>query len=129
MGQWTVQDGKARVEIYKAADGTFEGRLCWLQEPNYPADDAEAGKPKHDRENPDKALQSRPLWGLVFMKAFKFDGKKEWGGGQIYDAESSKIYKGKMSLIDENTLGMRGYIGISLLGRTEKWTRYAAPKT
>ena len=128
VGQWTVADGTARVELYKAADGTFEGKLCWLKEPNYPAGDPEAGKPVHDRDNPDKSKRDRPLWGLVFMTGFTFDGTSEWTGGAIYSADNGKVYKGKMSLIDANTLGMRGYIGVSLFGRTEKWTRYTEPK-
>lgn len=127
-GQWTTAGDKSRVEICKAADGTFEGKIFWLQEPEYPAGDAEAGKTKHDRENPDKSLQSRPIMGLVFLKGFKFDGKKEWNGGTVYDPESGKTYKGKIWLENDNTLGLRGFIGISLLGRTEKWTRYTEPK-
>ena len=127
-GQWTTAGNKSRVEITKAADGTFEGKLVWLNEPNYPAGDAEAGKPKHDRENSDKSLQGRPIIGLVFMKGFKFNGKDEWSGGTVYDPESGKTYKGKIWLDNDTTLGLRGYIGISLLGRTEKWTRYTEPK-
>jgi uncharacterized protein (DUF2147 family) len=127
-GQWTTQDGNSRVELYKAADGTLEGKIVWLSEPNYPDGDAEAGKPRHDRENPDKSMQARPIVGLVLLKGFKFDGKKEWSGGTVYDPESGKTYKGKLWLDNENTLGMRGFIGISLLGRTEKWTRYTEPK-
>ncbi len=127
-GQWTTAGNKSRVEITKVADGTFEGKIVWLSEPNYPADDKEAGKPKHDRENSDKSLQSRPILGLSFMKGFKFDGKKEWSGGLLYDPESGKTYKGKIWLEDDGTLGMRGFIGISLLGRTEKWTRYTEAK-
>jgi uncharacterized protein (DUF2147 family) len=128
VAQWTVADGKSRVEIYKAADGSIEGKIVWLSAPNYPDGDAEAGKPKHDRENPDKSMQNRPIVGLVLLKGFKFDGKKEWSGGTVYDPESGKTYKGKLWLDNENTLGMRGFIGISLLGRTEKWTRYTEAK-
>jgi uncharacterized protein (DUF2147 family) len=128
VAQWTVADGKSRVEIYKAVDGSIEGKIVWLSAPNYPDGDAEAGKPKHDRENPDKSMQNRPIVGLVLLKGFKFDGKKEWSGGTVYDPESGKTYKGKLWLDNENTLGMRGFIGISLLGRTEKWTRYAEEK-
>ena len=127
-GTWTTQGGKSRVEITKTADGTFEGKIVWLSEPNYPAGDAEAGKPKHDRENSDKSLQARPIVGLVIMKGFKFDGKKEWSGGTVYDPEAGKMYKGKMWLDDSNNLSMRGFIGISLIGRTEKWTRYTEEK-
>ena len=38
-GQWAVADGKSRVEVYQAADGTFEGRVCWLKDPGYLAGD------------------------------------------------------------------------------------------
>ncbi len=127
-GKWTTTGGQSRVEICKAADGTVEGKIAWLSEPDYPAGDAEAGKPKHDRKNPDGSLQNQPIIGLVFLKGFKFDGKKEWSGGTVYDPESGKTYKGKLWLENENTLAMRGFIGISLLGRTEKWTRYTEPK-
>jgi len=127
-GQWTTAGDKSRVEVTKAADGTFEGKIIYLSEPNYPADDKEAGKPKHDRENSDKSLQSRPIIGLLIMKGFKFDGKKEWNGGTVYDPESGKTYKGKIWMEDNNTLALRGFIGISLIGRTEKWTRYTEAK-
>ena len=128
VGQWTVPDGMTRVEIYKAADGSFEGKICWFKEPEFPAGDAEAGKPRHDRNNPDKSLQSRPLMGLVLMKGFKFDGKKKWSGGTAYDPEVGKSYKTKMELENEQTLCVRGFVGISLLGRTEKWTRFKPSK-
>jgi uncharacterized protein (DUF2147 family) len=125
FGRWTAADGKSRVEIYKAGDGTIEGRICWLRDPVYPADDAEAGKPMRDRLNPDPSLTNRPLMGLVIMKGFKPDGPNRWSGGTVYDPECGKTYKGKMSLdADRQTLNLRGYVGISLFGRTEKWIRY-----
>jgi uncharacterized protein (DUF2147 family) len=125
---WTVPDGQSRVEIYKAADGTYEGKIIWISEPLFSGNDPEAGKPKHDRENPDPALKDRPIIGLVIMKGLKFDGSAEWSGGTVYDPNCGKTYKGKIWLTDNNTLSMRGYIGISLLGRTESWTRYTEPK-
>ncbi len=71
-GQWTKQDGKTRMQISRDVNGIFEGKICWLKEPNFPPDDAEPNKPKHDRKNPDKSLQNRPIIGLVIMKGFKF---------------------------------------------------------
>ncbi len=127
-GVWTVQDGRARVEIYKAQDGTFEGKIVWTSEPNYPDGDPEAGKPKRDRENPDASKRDRPILGMVFMEKFTFDGKEQWKGGRVYDAESGNVYKCKMSMEGEDTLDVRGFIGISLIGRTEKWTRYKEGK-
>ena len=124
LAEWVVETGDARVEIYKAADGTYEGRLCWLKEPEYPQGDPEAGKPKRDRENPDKSLRDRPIQGLVFMTGFKFDGDGKWKGGKVYDAESGKTYSCKMTLKDRDTLEIRGYIGVSLLGRNQTWKRH-----
>ena len=126
LAEWVVETVDARVEIYKAADGTYEGRLCWLKEPEYPQGDPEAGKPKRDRENPDKSLRDRPIQGLVFMTGFKFDGDGKWKGGKVYDAESGKTYSCKMTLKDRDTLEIRGYIGVSLLGRNQTWKRHTA---
>ena len=127
-GRWTVQDGNSRVEIYKAADGTIEGKICWLRDPNYAAGHPDAGKPKLDRNNPDKSKRNQPIVGLVMLKGFKSDGEDKWSGGTVYDPASGKTYKGKLKLDNDDTLSMRGFIGISLLGRTEKWTRYKEPK-
>jgi uncharacterized protein (DUF2147 family) len=54
---------------------------------------------------------------------FTFNGEKMWAGGKIYDPENGKTYSCKMVLDGEQYLKVRGYIGISLLGRTEIWTR------
>lgn len=51
------------------------------------------------------------------------DGDGRWSVGQIYDPNSGKTYSCKLKLIDRNTLYVRGYIGISLIGRTETWRR------
>ena len=47
----------------------------------------------------------------------------EWEGGKILDPKTGKEYKCKMSLEDPNTLNVRGFIGFSLLGRTQTWYR------
>ena len=55
-------------------------------------------------------------------------GGNTWAKGTIYDPEDGKTYKCKMTLTDPKTLGVRGYIGISLIGRTTVWTRYVKPE-
>jgi uncharacterized protein (DUF2147 family) len=80
------------------------------------------GKPKVDRNNPENSKQNQPIIGLVILKNFRFDDD-EWQEGTIYDPESGKTYDCNLTLKDKNTLRVRGYIGISLFGRTEKWTR------
>jgi uncharacterized protein (DUF2147 family) len=54
--------------------------------------------------------------------AFKFDGKK-WSDGKFYRSEDGKTYTCFMELESANRLKVRGYVGVSLLGRTEYWTR------
>ena len=117
LGEWYNASKEAKIEIFKENNKYF-GRLSWLKEP-----DDEEGKPKVDIENPDKKLQNRPLLGLVILRDFIYDGKNVWSDGRIYDPKSGKDYKCKMTLTKDNKLDVRGYIGISLFGRTETWTK------
>ncbi len=75
-----------------------------------------------DMNNPDQALQTRPELGLELLKDFTFDGDDVYEDGTIYDPKSGKTYSCKMT-INGNSLKIRGYVGISLFGRTEVWTR------
>jgi len=68
-------------------------------------------------------LRQRKLNGLVFMHNFAYAGDDRWNGGTIYDPNSGKTYRGTMTLGDRNTLRLRGYLGISLFGRSDTWTR------
>ena len=76
-----------------------------------------------DDRNPDPALRSRPLDGLAIMTGFEYAGDGRWQNGTVYDPNSGKTYKCSITLIDDNTLKLRGYIGIALFGRSETWTR------
>jgi len=124
LGQWLTKDGKARVEIVKDGD-VYDGKIVWLKEPQYPADDPKgmAGQTKIDRENPDPAQRTRPIVGLLLVQGFKYAGDNVWNDGSIYDPESGKTYSCKMTLMMDGRLRVRGYVGISLFGRTEIWTR------
>lgn len=120
--------GPAHVEIYANGD-QYEGKIIWLEEPLYTADDEgeTAGVPKEDHNNPDPALQSRPIIGLVIMEGFVFDGEDTWHKGTIYDPDNGKTYKCKIRFADDGSLKVRGFIGFSMLGRTERWTRVEQP--
>ena len=116
LGQWANPNGQDHIFIYKKGNKYF-GKLDWIKVPN-----DEQGKPKTDKNNPDKALQSRPDLGLELLKDFTFDGEKVYEDGTIYDPKSGKTYSCKM-VMDGNKLKIRGYVGISLFGRTEVWTK------
>ncbi|MFV0820876.1 DUF2147 domain-containing protein [Legionella micdadei] len=67
-------------------------------------------------------FQGKPIKGLTFVWGLKDKGDGIWDGGQILDPKSGKIYRAKMTL-EGNKLYVRGYIGISALGRTQVWVR------
>ena len=124
LGSWLTQKGNSKVTIFKCgkAKDKFCGRITWLKEPNYAAGDKDAGKPKVDRENPDASKRSRPIMGMNLVWGFKFDGDK-WVDGKIYNPEDGKTYSCFMELVAPNKLKVRGYVGVSLLGKTVHWTR------
>lgn len=122
VGVWESGNGKARIKIDKAND-KFNGRIVWLREPN-----DEAGKPKLDKNNPEEALRSKPLLGYSMLKGFSYKGEKKWEDGTIYDPESGSTYSCTITMTDENTLDVRGYIGVSLFGRTDVWKRVVVKK-
>jgi len=72
-------------------------------------------------KNKNEKLRSRNLKDLIMLKDFEYnDGV--WDGGEIYDAYSGKKYSCTMKL-EKEKLNIRGYIGISLLGRTAIWEK------
>ena len=124
VGIWNNEEKDAKIEIFKCAE-KYCGKIVWLKVPSYPMDsrDGAPGTPKLDRNNPDLMLRSRPILGLEIVQNFIYRGNNEWAGGRIYDPKNGKTYSGKMTLVLPNQLDLRGFIGISLFGRTTTWTR------
>ncbi len=106
---WSPEkDGK--IEIYKIGEKYF-GKIIWSK------------NPRQDNKNPDASQRSRELVGATFLHDFVYDGKGTWTDGTIYDPKSGKTYDCNITLTDSGDLNVRGYVGISLLGRTETFTR------
>ncbi len=117
VGKWKTDGGKSHIEIYEK-DGEFHGKIVWLREPLN-----EDGKPKTDKNNPDESKRNRSLKGLALLSSFEYEGDNEWQEGEIYDPESGKTYSCVITLESDDTLDVRGYIGVSWLGRSTTWTR------
>ncbi len=124
IGIWFNQEKDAKIEVYRCGE-TYCGKIVWLQEPFYPADSKEGipGTIKLDHNNPDVAKRTTPVEGLTIMHGFIFSGENVWKNGRIYDPKNGKTYSAKIRLVSPTRLDLRGYIGISLLGRTAVWTR------
>jgi len=116
-GEWYNEEKTSKILIYKAVDGYFWGKIVWLKEP------IRYGKPRVDEFNPDDKLKNRPLINLPVLIRFTKTDDKTYDGGKIYDAKSGKTYKSTITYRSDKELGIRGYIGISLIGRTTTFTR------
>ena len=123
VGYWQTENGKGQIQVYKADNGQYYGKIVWLKSPN---DDS--GKPRTDSKNANTNLQKRPLLQLNLLSHFAYNASsKEWENGAIYDPESGSTYKCFMWFENNNfdLLFLKGYVGFSFIGRTSKWKREA----
>lgn len=118
VGVWEPGHGKAKVKIEKIAD-KYYGKIVWLLEPI----DPDTNKPKVDKNNPDESMRNVPLKGYRILKDFVYKGNGEWSEGTIYDPENGSTYSCEIKMKDDNTLDIRGYIGVRTFGRTDTWKR------
>ena len=116
IGVWLSEKKDGRIEIYKSGNKYF-GKLIW----GNAMFEADGVTSKKDVNNKDQKLKARNLKDLVILTDFVFDNDI-WEKGKIYDPQVGKLYSCTMKLKD-NILKIRGYVGISLFGRTSEWTR------
>lgn len=103
---------KAHIQIYEV-NGVLYGKILKLINPDEP-------NPKCTKCPGN--FKDQPVEGLQIMWGLKKEGN-EYTGGQILDPKKGNIYRCKIELIDNNKLKVRGFIGVSLLGRTQYWYR------
>lgn len=121
-GRWTTIDdksGKPKSTVQlSVSGGTLNGKLVKIYKENV--------------AHPDEttctrctgALKDQPLIGLMIVRGLRQNADGSWSGGQITDPESGKTYKCSITpSADGKTLNVRGYIGVSLLGRTQTWRK------
>jgi uncharacterized protein (DUF2147 family) len=94
------------------------GSLYWLKKPL-----SANGLPKRDKHNPKEALRDRPLCGLQILTGFQHTHDALWQDGEIYNPDDGLTFSSTMKLSPEGTLKIRGYVGISLFGKTLEWVR------
>jgi uncharacterized protein (DUF2147 family) len=121
VGKWkTIDDEthqvKSIVEITEEG-GLLQGKVLQVLKPDDPNDLHPVCK-KCDGER-----KNKPIEGMTIMWGLKKDDD-EWSGGQILDPAKGKIYKVTLKLIDGGKkLDVHGYIGFSLIGRSQEWVR------
>ena len=119
-GVWKTIDDKTGKErsLVRVVDnnGVFEGKVEKIFE--QPGDD-----PNHLCKKCEGERKDRPIIGMTFLWGLKKDGDL-YGGGEILDPKNGKIYRAKMKMIEGGRkLEVRGYIGLSLFGRSQTWIR------
>lgn len=121
VGTWqTIDDrtGKPKsiVEIYQKSDGTLAGKVQRVLQSDkgpHPICDACKG----DKRN-------KPIEGMEILWGVRRKNEGNWGGGQILDPKDGKIYSVKIRpAANGQKLEVRGFMGVSLFGRTQTWVR------
>lgn len=122
VGFWKTIDDvsgqpKAIVQI-SSSGATLYGRILKI----FP-------RPGHDQNEVCKACKgsrhNQRIVGMVIMEGLTQDKNSpyEWTGGRILDPENGKTYKCNIKLVGGSRLNVRGYIGVSMFGRTQTWIR------
>ena len=117
IGKWKTMDDetgkpKSIVEIYESG-GKIYGKVIEIL-------DKEHKKSVCSKcSGPDK---NQPILGMVSIRGLSKKGN-EYRDGQILDPQNGKLYKSIVALDGKDNLKVRGYIGVSLLGRTQVWYR------
>ncbi|MBR5464451.1 MAG: DUF2147 domain-containing protein [Alistipes sp.] len=115
VGVYQVEEEgrQSKVRFTKCADGSYQGQIIWLSEPNN-AD----GTRKMDTKNPNPELRKVPADQVVIVYGIRYDAaKKAWSGGKVYKPINGKIYKVECSFDDEKTLRVKGSLGPISLSR------------
>lgn len=115
-GKWKTVDDETKqvksiVEIFKKSDGKYYGKVFQLL--IKPTDPNCTGC-KDDRKG-------KPILGMEIIRGLVKDGE-EFSGGTITDPKTGKTYKCTIKR-NGDQLNVRGYIGLSLIGRTQTWSK------
>ena len=100
VGVWFTDDKTSKIQIYKI-DSQYFGKIIWLS----------------SKENQEE-LKINPKVGYQIFRKFTFEGKNVWSGGQVSDPRSGMTVSGKMTLKNDNTLNVRGFLGTPAFGKT-----------
>ena len=113
LGNWLTQPRDGIIRISRTADGHYEGRIVGGDSPG-----------RLDTHNPDPARRGERLLGRTILRDMTYVGSGRWSGGTIYDPDSGHTYRCRIEWRSPEQLRVRGFLGISLLGRSQIWTRY-----
>lgn len=132
-GYWITigdEDGeppRSIVEIKKDAKGRLVGKIVKLF--RQPGEKLEPMCDECDEGHKGANIKGKPALGLTIMWDVEYDEDDEWDDGEILDPANGKTYSVKLEVIKGGkAMEVRGYLGVSLLGRSQTWYRTGKPE-
>jgi uncharacterized protein (DUF2147 family) len=116
LGEWWTEGNQGRVRMTRDKEGLYRGTTTCCVHKN------DEDNPEIDTKNPNPALRTRSTVGILIIWKLKYEDG-EYVDGHVYNPRDGKSYRIKMTIIDNETVKIRGYMGIPLLGQTQIWKR------
>jgi uncharacterized protein (DUF2147 family) len=117
IGEWWTENNEGRIRFSRDKDGTYRGTTtcCVPAKPT-------ADHPARDLHNPNPKLRGRSTVGIVLIWKLTYE-EGEYNDGYVYNPRDGDTYRFEAKILDRNTLKIRGYMGIPLLGQSQIWKR------
>lgn len=122
-GMWMTEDEESKVELYPCDDAIC-GRVAWMLDG---LDDE--GKELTDIYNPDPALRSKPVLGLVIMTDIRPTDEDNVWKGQVYNPQDGRTYDFWLTVKSEAQITIQGCGLYNLICQTHTWNRVDAEST
>ncbi len=116
QGVWLTEDEEA-VLIIADCGGRLCGRIDWLES----AKDR-SGALRLDEQNPDPAKRMERVCGLVVITELVRTDSETWDAS-VYNPQDGKTYSGRITVLSDNALRVRAYVGLPIFGKSETWKR------
>lgn len=114
-GLWLTENKRSVIRVEPCNDKLC-GYIHWIID----------GGMRFDAHNPDKTKREQPMCDLKILWDMKKKSDMRWEKGKIYKADDGDTYDSYIELVKDDTLKVRGYMGVSFLGKTQHWTRVLA---
>lgn len=101
-GIWFTEKKDAKVQIYRTQSGLYEGKIIWITPKN---------------------VEAQKNVGVKILTKLKKEDEKTYSDGKVYHPDQKKYYNATITMLSNNELQLRGYLGVSLFGQTQKWVK------
>lgn len=112
LGIWQTEHGSAKIQIYKNGS-SYDGKLVWVKDELLRSGEKGTGN----------AARKKSASGTEVLSNFSYAGDGVWEDGTVFDPRSGRSYKCKLYMNSSNRLELRAYMGISLIGKSQIWSR------